>query len=56
MYCPRCNGKMKSMTYFDFIRSFEAYECLMCGEIIDNVIYANRLKNKNVTNSETLSK
>ena len=44
MNCPRCNGKMYSEKFYDFVRSFEAHKCINCGEVIDPTILANRLR------------
>lgn len=46
MKCPKCNGRMYLEKYFDFVRSFEAWKCGRCGEILDPTIVANRARNQ----------
>ncbi|MBW2187628.1 MAG: hypothetical protein JRG71_14940 [Deltaproteobacteria bacterium] len=57
MKCPKCNGRMYVEKYFDFVRSFEAWKCSCCGEILkcsccgeilDATIVANRARNQNL--------
>jgi hypothetical protein len=31
--------------YYDFVRSFEAWKCTCCGEVLDSTILANRARN-----------
>jgi len=47
MKCPKCNGRMYLEQYVDFVRSFEAWKCSRCGELLDQTIVANRAKNQN---------
>lgn len=47
MNCPRCKGKMFGEKYYDFVRSFDAWKCTSCGELVDSVILANRARNFN---------
>ena len=45
MNCLRCDGLMVSTTLEDAegsSRCFSGWQCLLCGEIIDHVIAANR--------------
>jgi len=47
MECPRCAGSMVFEIFQDFKDdtgnlSFSGYRCLICGEILDPVIVANR--------------
>ncbi len=45
MKCPRCNGRMFAETYYDFVRSFDAWKCSCCGEVLDATILQNRSRN-----------
>ena len=47
MYCPRCKGRMFAEKYYDFVRSFDAWKCTCCGELLDSTILANRARNNN---------
>ena len=45
MYCPRCRGLMVATALMDVGRSTDrhtGWQCLMCGEVTDPVINANR--------------
>ena len=45
MHCLRCHGLMVSIRLEDAGGSslrFSGWQCLMCGEVIDSVITANR--------------
>lgn len=44
MKCPRCQGRMYSEKYYDFVRSFDAWKCSCCGELVDSTILANRVR------------
>jgi hypothetical protein len=48
MKCPRCEGRMFSEKFYDFVRSFDAWKCTCCGELIDSTILANRARNGNI--------
>jgi len=48
MKCPRCEGRMFSEKFYDFVRSFDAWKCTCCGEVIDPTILANRARNFNI--------
>lgn len=48
MNCPKCKGRMYSEKCYDFVRSFDAWKCSGCGEMIDEVILSNRAKNRNL--------
>jgi len=48
MKCPKCRGRMYAEKYYDFVRSFEAWKCCSCGEVVDPTILANRARNNNV--------
>lgn len=45
MHCPRCKGRMYTEKYYDFVRSFEAWKCISCGEVLDSTILSNRARN-----------
>jgi hypothetical protein len=47
MDCPRCKGIMVYDVFEDFqddtgLLSFDGWRCILCGEIVDPVIAANR--------------
>lgn len=43
MECPRCQGRMVYQMFFSRCGSFEAWRCINCGQILDDVIIHNRL-------------
>jgi NAD-dependent SIR2 family protein deacetylase len=45
MYCPKCRGRMYAEKYYDFVRSFDAWKCPCCGELVDLTILMNRARN-----------
>lgn len=45
MQCPKCRGRMYAEKYYDFVRSFDAWKCTCCGEVLDSTIIANRMRN-----------
>ncbi len=47
MRCPRCQGRMFAEKFYDFVRSFEAWKCTCCGEVLDTTILANRARSSN---------
>jgi transposase-like protein len=47
MKCPKCKGRMLTEKYYDFVRSFDAWKCTCCGEVLDPTILANRARNFN---------
>lgn len=47
MRCPKCKGRMYAEVNFDFVRSFEAWKCCCCGELLDSTIIANRARSHN---------
>ena len=47
MQCPRCKGRMFAVKYYDFVRSFEAWKCTCCGELLDTTILVIRANSKN---------
>jgi hypothetical protein len=32
--------------FYDFVRSFDAWKCTCCGEVLDSTIVANRARNQ----------
>ena len=40
MECPRCRGRMFAEKFYDFVRSFDAWKCTCCGEVLDSTILA----------------
>lgn len=48
MKCPKCKSRMHSEKYYDFVRTFDAWKCCACGEIVDPIILANRARSQNV--------
>lgn len=38
---------MYAEKYYDFVRSFDAWKCTCCGELVDSIIIANRARNMN---------
>lgn len=48
MKCPKCKGRMYSEKYYDFVRSFDAWKCSNCGDVIDPTILANRARSREV--------
>jgi len=47
MQCPRCRGRMFSEKFYDFVRSFDAWKCTCCGELLDSTILVNRARSNN---------
>jgi len=48
MKCPKCRGRMFSEKYYDFVRSYYAWKCTCCGEVLDSTILSNRARSRNV--------
>lgn len=44
MKCPRCQGRMFAEKFYDFVRSFSAWKCSCCGEVVDPTILQNRAR------------
>jgi hypothetical protein len=38
---------MYSEKFYDFVRAFCGWKCVCCGEVIDPVIAANRMRQQN---------
>jgi len=45
MNCPKCKGRMFTEKFYDFVRTFDAWKCTCCGEVIDPTILTNRARN-----------
>lgn len=48
MRCPRCKGRMFVEKFYDFVRSFRAWRCACCGEMLDSTIVSNRARSYNI--------
>lgn len=46
MKCPRCNGLMIYERYQDMLEVFYAWRCVICGEVLDDVVIKNRDEKK----------
>jgi hypothetical protein len=42
MKCYRCNGTMVYEVFYGEDGEFAGWRCVLCGEIVDNVIVKNR--------------
>ena len=48
MKCPKCKGRMYTEKFYDFVRAFDAWKCVSCGEVLDPTIAANRARNNHL--------
>jgi len=46
MKCGKCGGMMAYEKFYDQFEDFFGWRCISCGEIVDQVIAQNRLKQK----------
>lgn len=46
MKCHRCNGSMVYETFYTEEGEFVGWRCVVCGEVIDQVILENRYGHK----------
>ena len=46
MKCHRCGGVMVYERFYGLCEQFSGWRCILCGEIIDPVIFENRLRQK----------
>jgi len=46
MKCHRCGGVMVFEKFYGATDQFSGWRCIFCGEIIDPVIFENRLSQK----------
>jgi len=46
MSCHRCGGIMIYQKFYGHCEHFFGWRCIICGEIIDQVILENRLERK----------
>jgi len=49
MRCLRCKGLMTITHFYDLLDDtgrlgFDAWRCIGCGEVLDSVVYKNRLQ------------
>ena len=44
MKCNRCGGLMAYEKFYSAIEDFFGWRCLFCGEIVDQVILENRIR------------
>jgi hypothetical protein len=44
MKCRRCNGMMEFEKFYGDCEYFFGWRCVVCGEIVDQVILENRLE------------
>ena len=54
MRCLRCKGLMALTTFYDLLDdtgriAFDAWRCIGCGEVLDPVVYANRIRRPRFT-------
>jgi hypothetical protein len=42
MRCPRCNNGMIYDKFYGHFDSFWGWKCLICGELVDQVVLENR--------------
>ena len=46
MRCHRCGGVMVYEKFYGSCEEFFGWRCVLCGEIVDQVILENRLADK----------
>lgn len=46
MRSSKCGGLMAYEKFYSEVEDFFGWRCIACGEIIDQVVLANRLKQK----------
>jgi hypothetical protein len=46
MKCHRCGGAMVFERFYGASDQFSGWRCILCGEIVDPVIFENRLSQK----------
>jgi hypothetical protein len=46
MKCHRCGGAMVFERFYGTSDQFSGWRCILCGEIVDPVIFENRLSQK----------
>lgn len=46
MKCARCGGLMAYEEFYAKFEDFLAWRCIACGDIVDQVILENRLRQK----------
>lgn len=43
MKCAKCHGRMYAETFYSHTEAFHGWRCLMCGDIVDPVIFLHRI-------------
>ena len=46
MNCNRCGGLMAYEKFYSRVEDFFGWRCISCGEIVDQVILENRIRQK----------
>jgi len=46
MKCSKCNGSMSYENFWGLSEEFFGWRCISCGEIVDQVILENRLRQR----------
>jgi len=46
MKCHRCGGVMVFEKFYSVCEHFSGWRCILCGEIVDPVIFENRLNQR----------
>jgi hypothetical protein len=46
MRCDRCGGLMAYEKFYGQTEDYFGWRCILCGEIVDRVIEANRLRKR----------
>ena len=56
MKCSRCGNIMSHEKFYTDTESFFGWRCVVCGEIVDQVILENRSLKKELLEKESLEK
>jgi hypothetical protein len=46
MKCNRCGGLMAYERFWGLVEDFFGWRCIYCGEIVDQVILENRMRQR----------
>jgi hypothetical protein len=46
MKCNRCGGLMTYEKFYSLVEDFFGWRCIFCGEIVDQVILENRIRQR----------
>ena len=52
MKCYRCLGEMVYEKFYGYCENFSGWRCILCGEILDQVIFENREERVNRGNRD----